>query len=74
MNPADRFKSWLHSHSTKPFVYHEGFLMRDRQGDPELEKIARAVWLAHVTGRVALVQRTTEGRWQYIAQKRRRIV
>lgn len=73
MNPADKFKSWLHSNNARPHTYHEGFLMRDRAEDPFAAETARAAWLAHVTGRVELCQRKVEaGRWQYIAQKRKR--
>ena len=73
MNAADKFSSWLGSYSMQRLVYHTGFLMRDRLGDAEVEKLGRLAWAAKARGKVLLIQRrVAEGVYEYRAVKRRR--
>lgn len=37
--------------------YHQGLLMADRQGNMEVEAVARAAWAAYREGRCLLTQR-----------------
>lgn len=51
-------------------VYHEGLLMRDRQGNEDVNAVAWRAWRAMEAGAVALVQaRLNPGVCAYLAVK-----
>lgn len=72
MMTADFFRSGVATLVRgQAIVYHEGLLMRDRQGDPELAALGDAAWSLHLDGVVSLVQaRTVPGSCAYLAVKR----
>jgi len=79
------FAGWMKTaRKGDKFPYHMGFLCHDRSFErtmpngkkvtitnPEIDKIARAVWEEYENGRVVLVQqRVTTGVFEYIAVRR----
>jgi hypothetical protein len=66
------FVDWLQGPYRSHLTYHIGNLDQDRMKDPEVDYIGRMAWHAYEVGKIELVQRRErEGRYQYIAQKRR---
>lgn len=69
----DDFSTWLRSRDTRPFFYHRGYLVVDRERSMELEVVARAAMAAQLRGKVDLVQeRLAPFLYNYRALKRRK--